>query len=184
MGIKSLFRRTWRTGRYNYLKILRLKASPHEIAMGFALGVFVGLLPIIPFQVLTVILLSFLLRANKLAAIIGTFPTNPVTLVPFYTFFYMVGRTIVPFQVNAEFDPKQIEMMQLYKQGISYFATMFVGGLVLAIPLAYVSYKVVYYIVARYQRRKAERVRKKQLQLEEIRRQQQELINLEHKDLS
>ena len=54
-----------------YKKMLRLKSSPHEVALGLSLGVFVGLLPIIPLQTVTVLLLALALRCSKLTALLG-----------------------------------------------------------------------------------------------------------------
>jgi len=38
--------------KYFYLKFLRLKGDPQSLAGGIAIGVFLGIMPIMPFQTL------------------------------------------------------------------------------------------------------------------------------------
>ncbi|HCO12075.1 MAG TPA: DUF2062 domain-containing protein, partial [Desulfonauticus sp.] len=66
--MSTLFYRLKRYVRYWYLRILRIRAHPHKVALGLALGVFVGFLPIVPFQIVTAVSLAFLVKGNKLAA--------------------------------------------------------------------------------------------------------------------
>ena len=127
---RSLVKRLKRWTRYQYLRILRQKSSPHNIALGVALGIFVGFLPIIPFQTVVVLTLAFIFRGNKVAAAICTVISNPFNVIPFYTMLYLVGRVFLPLEVPA-FDPKHLEMRELIATGWDFFAIMCVGGVVL-----------------------------------------------------
>ena len=125
--------------RYWYLRLVRIQASPHAIALGLAVGVFVGLLPVLPFQIVIAVALAFVVRGSKIAAALGTWVSNPLNWVPVYMLFYYVGKAVVPFDVPP-FDPSQLEMKQLLELGWKFFAVMMVGGLVVATPSAIVSY--------------------------------------------
>ncbi|MDL2209563.1 DUF2062 domain-containing protein [Desulfovibrio sp. OttesenSCG-928-O18] len=127
--------------RYWYLRLVRIQATPHNIAIGLAAGVFVGLLPVLPFQTILAIGLAFLVRGSKIAAALGTWVSNPLNWVPVYMMFYYVGKAVVPFDVPP-FDPQQLEMAEMIEMGWKFFTVMMVGGLVVATPSAVVSYFV------------------------------------------
>lgn len=154
---RSWNRRIRRWVRYQYLRILRQKASPHNIALGVAWGIFVGFLPIIPFQTVVVLTLAFLFGGNKVAAAICTVISNPFNLIPFYYMLYLVGRLFLPLDV-AQFDPHHLEMSELIATGWDFFAIMFVGGLVLGIPSFFISYFATRKGIRVYRERKALRL--------------------------
>lgn len=135
----SMLEKLKRFIRYWYLRLVRIQASPHNIAIGLAAGVFVGLLPVLPFQTIIAIGLAFVVRGSKIAAALGTWVSNPLNWVPVYMMFYYVGRAVVPFDVPP-FNPSQLEMAQMLEMGGKFFTVMMVGGLVVAIPSAIISY--------------------------------------------
>ncbi|MCK5686874.1 DUF2062 domain-containing protein [bacterium] len=75
-----------------YQNIIAIRSSPHDIALGLAIGVFVGFLPIMGFQTIVAIPLAILFRASKVTSAIGVWISNPVTFIPFYYFNFRVGR--------------------------------------------------------------------------------------------
>lgn len=78
-------------------KLLSLNDSPHDIALGLALGIFIGFLPIMGIQmgVVLVFILPFR-KANKIAAVAGVWISNPLTVIPLYAFIYWVGTLFYP----------------------------------------------------------------------------------------
>lgn len=78
-------------------KLIHLNADPHDIALGMAVGIFIGFLPIMGIQ-MTVALLAALpfRRVNKVAATAGVWITNPITVIPIYAFIYWVGTFLYP----------------------------------------------------------------------------------------
>lgn len=72
-------------------KIKKLQGNPHYIALGMAIGVFVGITPTIPFHTALAIVLAFVLRGSKPAAAIGVWIANPLTIPLFYYGSYRVG---------------------------------------------------------------------------------------------
>lgn len=156
----SRWERLKRSSRYWYLRIIRQNATPHTIALGMGLGVFIGAMPIMPFQSVTVIALAFLLRTNKFAAWLATCYSNVFTMVPFYSFLFMVGKFFFPYS-NVHFDPRRLEMEQLINTGWDLFTIMTVGGLVVGIPAACITYCLTRWAVIRYRRAKAIRMLKK-----------------------
>ena len=145
-----------RSVRYWRLRVVRIQASPHNIALGLAVGIFAGLLPILPFQIAVAVTLAFIVRGSKIAAALGTWITNPLNWVPFYMMCYYIGKVVVPFEIPP-FDPAHLEMTQMIDLGWKFFAVMMVGGLVMAAPGAVIAYVATRKAMMLYRKRKAER---------------------------
>ncbi len=142
--------------RLNYLRIIRLKTSAHSIALGAALGIFIGFMPIIPFQSFAVITLAFIFRANKVAAFLCTWISNAANLIPFYYMLYKVGSLITPFTVS--FDPAHLSLQELIDQGWRLTMVMAAGGVLLGIPSSIAMYFLMLRGVLAYRRRRALRL--------------------------
>ncbi len=83
--------------RYLFLRVLRLQSSPLSIATGLAIGVAISFTPLLGAHIIISLGLSWLLRANKFATLLGTFVGNPWTL-PFMLFLsYRTGLISIHF---------------------------------------------------------------------------------------
>ena len=75
--------------------ILMLDDTPHSIALGTAIGLFIGFTPTVGIQMVIVVILAFLtsrlFRFNRVAALIAVYVSNPFTMVPIYWFNYRIG---------------------------------------------------------------------------------------------
>lgn len=146
--------------KYWYLRTMRQNSSPKNLATALALGMFIGALPIIPFQSVVVIALAFVLRVNKLAAWLATCYSNAATMVPFYYFLFVIGKGITPFD-DVVFDPSNLEMEQLIHSGWKVFIVMFSGGLAFGIPATILTYFLSLFVIRRYRQRRALRILRK-----------------------
>jgi uncharacterized protein len=72
-----------RTTRYMIHRMRRLPDEPHRIARGIFAGCLIGFLPLPGVQFVCAAALAWLMRGNILAALLGTFNSNPVT-TPFF----------------------------------------------------------------------------------------------------
>lgn len=77
------------------VRFIRLRGLPEEIAKGVALGIFIGMTPTFGFQMAIAIFFAYLLKENRLAAILGVWVTNPVTAPFIYAAEYEVGRVML-----------------------------------------------------------------------------------------
>lgn len=154
--MNKMWARGKRSARYWYLSLLRIKAPSHAIAMGLALGVFIGFLPIIPFQTVVVLVLAFFLRCSKIAAVLGTWVSNPADMVFLYYLAHRIGGLLVPVSL-AGFDGEPRTLMEMMAYGWQTFAVMFVGGLILAIPAAFITYFVSLRLIRLYHARRMAR---------------------------
>lgn len=88
-----------RATRYVIHRMSRLPDEPHRIARGLFAGSLVGFLPLPGLQFLAAWGAARLVRGNVLAALLGTFNTNPVT-TPFFAVFAMTfGHWLLGVQV-------------------------------------------------------------------------------------
>lgn len=85
-------RRWW---RYYYLRLLRIRGRPEEIARGLAVGVFVGLTPFLGLHTVLSLLLASMFKANQVAAVAATWVGNPLTLPVIYLAEFKLGQAIV-----------------------------------------------------------------------------------------
>lgn len=138
--------------RFQYLRLMRQSASSHALAMGLAVGVFVGFLPIIPFQTVVSLALAFVLRGNPVGAAIGTFVSNPLNVIPFYAMLYWVGGLL--WHTSVAFDPTNLGMARMLELGLDFFLVMCLGGVVLGIPAAFITYVLTFRGVNSYRQRR------------------------------
>ncbi len=141
-----------RAARYYYLKFLRLQGDPHSLALGVAIGLFVGITPTIPLHSALIIILAWLLRGNILAALIAaTAISNPLTWLPQYYFSWRVGSWLLPGRLSWDRTQALLGLFTSgagYKQylaplkqlGLEAVAVMLLGGILLAIPFACAGY--------------------------------------------
>jgi|KBSMisStandDraft_5_1062788.scaffolds.fasta_scaffold343174_1 uncharacterized protein (DUF2062 family) len=76
---------------YYWRRILRVRATPHEVALGCAAGVFAACTPFLGFQMALAGALAFLLRVSIPAALIGTFVGNPLSWPAIWSASYIAG---------------------------------------------------------------------------------------------
>lgn len=90
------FHTKWRKrlGR-QYIRVIAQEATPHSIALGASIGVFIGLLIPMSFQLLIALPLAWLFKASKIAAALFTLITNPVTVFVIYPFQIYVGNFLL-----------------------------------------------------------------------------------------
>lgn len=88
-------------------RLLDLRASPHEIGLGCALGAFVSITPLLGVQTLLAVLLAFVLRGSVPAAIVGTFLGNPLSWPFIWVSTYLMGLQMIG--LDGAFDPGAVE---------------------------------------------------------------------------
>jgi len=112
-------------------RIKKLEGDPHYIAMGMAIGVFVGTTPTMPFHTVIAVALAFIFRGSKAAAALGVWFCNPLTAPLFYWGSYKTGMFILghpaPFHVKFE------SILELLKLGTDVTMAMVAGGVILGI---------------------------------------------------
>lgn len=81
--------------RYFFVKFIRMSDDPHKLALGMALGIFTGMMPIMPFHMALAVILALVIKASKVTAALGTWINNPLDVYFLYTLNYRVGALIL-----------------------------------------------------------------------------------------
>jgi hypothetical protein len=152
-----------RARRFIILKILHADDPPHRLALGVALGMFVAFTPTIGFQMLIVVFLAWLLRANKVVGLPVVWISNPATMIPIYYTCYVVGRVLLGEEPIARRWWAQLarpphgfwDATKFYWERLMQIAEpLWIGCLVVGLLTAYPTYLVVYHTTCWYRMRR------------------------------
>ena len=138
-------------------RILHVDDTPHRIAMGVAIGMFIAWTPTIGFQTLLVIAVATLLRANKLVGIPCVWLSNPFTLGPIYYPNYLVGKFLLGSSTPAP-DFSHINMTGGWWQRVTAFwhgimavmPPLALGSVVVGLVLGVMFYFLTHWAVVTY----------------------------------
>ena len=78
-----------------FTNLRKLKGEPGTLARGLAIGVFAGCFPFFGVQSLIGVILAAIFRSSKVAAIAGTWISNPLTYIPIFVFNFKVGKLLL-----------------------------------------------------------------------------------------
>lgn len=138
----------------NLKSVFLLKDNPECIARGFALGSFIGMMPIPGFQMILSLGIASLLKVNRRAACMAVFNTNIFTGVFFFSFNFWLGKKILGISTGFQM-PDKISLdfiSQILSAGFEVFISIAVGGFVTGIGISFLSYQLVKNI---YKKRKS-----------------------------
>jgi uncharacterized protein (DUF2062 family) len=148
-----------RARRFIVRRVLHADDPPHQLALGVAIGVFVGLTPTGGFQTALVVFLAWLLGANKIIGIPFVWISNPATIVPIYYPCYLVGRLILGepeiglawWQELGHPPSGMLAMTQFYWTRMLEIAVpLWLGCVLVSSALAIITYYAVYFSVRGY----------------------------------
>lgn len=145
--IKGQFINIWK-------KLISLNDSPHDIALGLALGIFIGFLPIMGIQMAVVLIFIIPFRkANRIAAVAGVWISNPLTVIPIYAFIYWIGTFLYPAKYVLTSESLQIRMREVVELsgfvdqtqaflslGADIFLPMCIGGAIVGFIAMFPTY--------------------------------------------
>jgi uncharacterized protein (DUF2062 family) len=132
----------------NIDNLKRHQVTPHYIALGMGIGIFVSATPFFPFHTPIAVILAIFLRGSKIAAGTGVWLSNPITMPAFYFSSYRAGKF---FMGNTE--PINMEFKS-FTALLDVTWTMLVGGTVIGIFLGIASYFLTWYLVIEYRKKK------------------------------
>ncbi len=144
--------------RYHYLRLVRLNDSPEKVALGFAIGVTVGIFPTFGLGIVIVIFLAWLTKINKASAIIGTLLMNPWTSPFFWALSFFTGSLMLGNSIkDTAFLFKSLKThTDLWEAvlGKRLILPYIIGNITVTAVSATASYLLVYYLVKAYKNAK------------------------------
>ena len=174
---------------YVGIRLKRIPDTPHKISLGMSCGIFASFTPLFGLHFLIAGLLSYLMRANVLASLIGTFVGNPITFPIITVFNLKLGEWILgsseyssgdggkifegfldfifliykSFFTEGSIGENDVPRINEFLNGV--FVPYSLGGFILGIFIAVISYFLLRPLVATYQKKrsalKAKRFKKK-----------------------
>lgn len=150
----------WRVLR----KIVHPHATAHDIALGTAIGVFIGLTPTVGLQMVIGVFIATLIGVSRIAAALPAWITNPVTIIPIYTFNYWVGTLLIPnapdierfrneltqireISMNGSFGSALMAILEL---GVDILVPLWIGCVLVGLVAALPTYPIMLRVVRRF----------------------------------
>ena len=149
MSVNQIYQNAWNKAVGWGRKLVSLRASPRQIAVGFAVGVFIGIFPTFGLGWILVGAIATVWKFNVPAAVMGTFIGNPF-FQPLWILLTCALMEITPPDRKVFQEPLSEVMGHFGKIGIRYMIGNFVVSLIGAIA----SYFLVLHAILLYRRRR------------------------------
>ncbi len=173
----------WRkTRRFVLHNVLHADDTPHRIALGLGLGIFVAFTPTVGVQMIIALALAALFRANKAVCVPMVWITNPVTIIPVYAMCYRLGALLlgrVTPDANNEVQTMVGPVVEAVKTGgfaaflewsfwsslgsafMKFGSELWVGCLLVAVVAGLLGYVASYWTVSSYRQRRRQRIERR-----------------------
>ena len=154
--INNLFRAI----KLAYLKLIRVNDSPHKIAMGFALGAFIGIFPTFWLGGVLSIVFCWIFRLNYVSAVLGAFIImNPLTTPVFWALSAFAGGLI--FSTRAELILEALKSGEIFHRLRDLALVYMAGNVIVASVVSVFSYLIVKSLVIERRKSRAEKINAK-----------------------
>ncbi len=142
------------------LRFKELQGSPTYLSKGVAVGVFIGIAPLMPLKTLLILSITFILPSSTIAAfLVTTIICNPITYAPLYYVAWFVGNLLIPGRASWSVLEVTITKMQqsslpeaivlIGQTGFDTAIVVLAGGCVLALPFTFLSYPLAFWLFNR-----------------------------------
>ena len=139
-------------------RLMVQEQNPRTLAFACVLGVYIGISPFPGFHTLMTFIFAWLFSVNVAVVLaVSMFINNPWTMLPVYSFDHLFGTWLLKsLHIDyVQWDPSWMESFNMFVKkhiGISGLSPIafIVGGNVLAIGMALISYPLLKRIFARY----------------------------------
>jgi uncharacterized protein (DUF2062 family) len=153
---KNLWQRLGRLARLLYVYVVRINASPHQVASGVAVGVWLGVFPTFFLAAPVAYVLAWVFRFNKAGALAGAAVMNPITSPFFWAASAMLGAAVTGTDWHAIYEQMRHERYVWALSRTTYI--YFIGNIIMATAAAALAYAGAYFAVrGRERRRRAKR---------------------------
>ncbi len=149
--------------------VLHADDTPHSIALGASIAMFIAILPLVGIQMFVAVALAALVRANKAICIPVVWISNPLTMFPIYGGCLALGKWLMNSKAPVEpavalsglAEPARIVSWVELEYWTALFSRLagmgvelWVGCIVVGIPVALLTYPVSLWLVSAYRERR------------------------------
>lgn len=140
-------------------RIVRLRASPHSIAIGLAAGVFAACSPLLGLHIVIALTIAWLVSGNLIAAALGTAFSNPLTFPILVAGDIKLGSFLVAVPPGSHESVQHLESFWSFKELTNLWQPvlkpMLIGSVPVGLTLALVAYVTCFYSVRAFKDRRA-----------------------------
>lgn len=130
--------------------VLSVNDSPRKIAISFAIGIFIGMSPILGLHTVLGLAAAWAFRLNKFVTIVGVYVTNPWTIVPIYTFATWFGGKLMGIKdIIPDIQWNNLTFSYLVNEMKPLLLPFVLGTTVIGLLSAVIGYIVVYKAVVK-----------------------------------
>jgi uncharacterized protein (DUF2062 family) len=133
--------------------IFKLNHSPGELALAFALGVFIAFSPTVGLHTVSCLVFAWMFRLSTFVVLSAALINNPWTIVPLYGFCLWFGMKITGSSATI---PKiawnELTFQNAYGTLAPYLWPFFAGTIVVGLVAAAAAYFAIYWAVIRYRK--------------------------------
>lgn len=128
-----------------------IKESPHRMATAFAIGVFIGMSPLLGIHTVLGLLVAWLFRLNRLITLVGVYVTNPWTIVPIYSFGTWFGAKMIGMDnIIPVIDWSHVTLLGFFREFRPLLFPFVIGSTAIGIVSAIMGYFILYHAVKKY----------------------------------
>jgi hypothetical protein len=131
-------------------QVLHLQESPQRTALAFAIGVFIAFSPAYGLHTLMAVLCTWFFGLNFVALLAGAFVNNPWTIVPILGASYWTGALLLGQTDSPVFQWDDLSFTGIYEQVLPYAVPFALGGFILSVIGAVLSYPIAYLLVQKH----------------------------------
>jgi len=136
-------------------QVIQINDSPHKVALSFGVGVFIGMSPFFGIHTILGIAGAWIFNLNKFATIVGVYITNPLTIVPIYTFCTWVGAEILGIkQLIPDINWNEMSFYRLIHEMKPILMPFFFGTAFVGLISGVLSYIIIYTAMNRNRKRR------------------------------
>jgi len=162
-------KKAWNKLKTHFKGVLRIKSSPHSIAMGFALGTLIAILPTFGLGIFIGLgIILIFKKISKISMMVSFIIWNPVVLFFMYGLSYTIGDFLF---IGSPIKTYELEILNKL---FVYSRRFLIGNLILAVSLSMVCYFIVFFSTRYYQKthplKKIEKIIQEELQRLEIKK--------------
>ena len=155
-----------RIERFFIYRVLHVDDTPHRIALGVAIGIFVAWTPTLGFQMALAVGLAWVLRANKLVGVPFVWITNPATFAAIYGPNYLLGSWMLRWESHSwdgflaalTSSGSWVEWIRACWSAMwDIFWPLWTGSILVGLVLGTITYFLIYYAIVGYRVKRQQR---------------------------
>ncbi|MFH1072349.1 MAG: DUF2062 domain-containing protein [Nanoarchaeota archaeon] len=138
----------WKKTKQFLKTFAQTNTTPHEIALGFSIGIFIGIFPTPGISLILALFVIWLFKVNRLAVLLGLPIANPLTSPVFFIAGTKLGSWILGTGINV------MELKFSWQTFLSVLREYLIGVTLIALFFSVLSYFLVYAIVKQHKEKK------------------------------